>query len=88
MSAKRPSSVLGEHVLERQPAQDARERVGVGADRVGDLGAGARPVGQDIGHAQLGGDVEQLGRQVAVDQAREVALRRDSALRALPAPVV
>ena len=31
---------------------------------------------QDVGHAELGDDVEQLGRQVAVDQAREVALGR------------
>ena len=37
---------LLDDVLEREPAQDARERGGVGADRLGELGAGARAVGE------------------------------------------
>ncbi len=68
--------VLGEDVVERQPAQHARQGGGLGADGCGDLGAGPRPVGQDVGDAELRGDVEQLGRQVAVDEARKIALRR------------
>ena len=69
-------AVLREHVLEHEAAQHARERVGVGAHRLGDLATRPRAVGEDVGHAELRRDVEQLGRQVAVDQAREIALRR------------
>jgi hypothetical protein len=66
-----PVVVLGEDVVEHEPAQHAHEQVGVGAHRVGDLTTRPRSVRQDVGHAELGGDVEQLGRQVPVDQLRE-----------------
>jgi hypothetical protein len=65
-----PVAVLGEHVLDDEPAQDAPEHVGVGADGLGDLARRPRPIGQDVGHAEPRRHVEQLRGQVAVDQPR------------------
>ena len=70
-------AALFDDVLEREPAQDARERGRVSADRLRDLGAGARAAGQRPPHAELRRDVEQLRRDEAVHQAEELPLRFD-----------
>ena len=56
-------------VRDTTPLRDAGETMA--AHRVSHLATCQRPVREDVGHAELGGDVEQLRRQVAVDQLRE-----------------
>lgn len=68
--------VLRQDIVAHEAAQQPGERVGIGAHRLGDLAPRPRAFGEHVGHSELRRDVEQLGRQVTVDQAREVALRR------------
>ena len=68
---------LLDHVLEREPAQDARERGGVGPDALSELSPGQWAIGERTGDAELLRDVEQLRHDVAVQQAEELPLRFD-----------
>ena len=65
------------HILDREPAQHARQRGRVGADGLSQLGAGARALGEDPRHPELLRDEEQLRHDVAVQQAEELPLRFD-----------
>jgi hypothetical protein len=56
----------------QHPAQHAR----VGADLPGDLVRGARAIGEHIGDPQLGGDEQQLRRDVSVGEPGEPRVRR------------
>ena len=77
MSAKRPSC-SDDDVLEREPAQDPRQRAGVRVHGRGELGAGLRAVRERLGDPQLGRDVEQLRHDEAVHQTEELPARIDA----------
>ena len=70
--------LLGDHVLQRQPSQHARERGRIGADGLGHLGARQRSIRQRRADAELRRDVQQLRHDVAVHQAQELPLRFDA----------
>jgi hypothetical protein len=50
-------------------AQEAIQRTGVGSGGHGQVVAGARAVGQEVGDPEYSGDVDRLGHLVAIDQA-------------------
>jgi hypothetical protein len=78
------AALLGEDVLDHEAPQCTPQRCGIGAHRLRDLGGGAGTAGQDVGNAELGRDVEQLRRHVAVHQARDLRLRREIGHCAVP----
>ena len=54
-----------EHAVRGEEAQDAAERVGVGADRRRELGGGAGRLVQRVGDAEVGDDVQAARQAVA-----------------------
>ena len=76
-----PVVVLHQHLIGHQAPQDADQRIAVGAHRVGDLLAATGPVGEDIGNAELGRHIEELGGHEAVEQTHQSRLRRDDGRR-------
>ena len=69
--------LLGDDVLEREPAQDPRQRAGVRVHGRGELGARPRAVRERLGEPELGRDVEQLRHDEAVHQTEELPARID-----------
>ncbi|GIJ72092.1 hypothetical protein Voc01_070090 [Virgisporangium ochraceum] len=67
--------VLGEHLLDDEPAQDPRHGVPVGTHRAPDLRAREGSVGQRVGDAEPRRDVQQLRGQVAVHEPGEPGTR-------------
>ena len=66
-----PVVILGQHVLDHQPAHHPHQGVTIGTHRSGDLGAGPRSVGEDRGDVELGRHVQQLSGEVTVEQAHQ-----------------
>jgi hypothetical protein len=75
-----PVLLLGQDVVGHQAPQHAHQGIVVGAHGVGDLGPGPRSVGKHVGDAELRRDVQELGRDEAVDQAHQPPRRRDGGL--------
>jgi hypothetical protein len=66
--------VFGEDALGGQTAEKSMECVRIGTDRAGDGVAGEGAVCKEIGDTEFGGDVEQLGNEVTVDQTGHLRL--------------
>ena len=72
-----PVLLLGQHVVRDQPPEHTNQSVAVGAHRVGDLRPALGSVGQHVGDAELGRHVQELRRDEAVEQARQLPRRGD-----------
>lgn len=59
---------FGEDAEVGQCAQDPVERIGVSTGTMCEVGTGARPIGEQIGQAEFGGNMEQVGGAVAEQQ--------------------
>ena len=70
--------LLDDHILEREPAQDPRERARVGADGRGELRARLRAVRERLGDPELGRDVQQLRHDEAIHKPKELPARIDA----------
>jgi hypothetical protein len=64
--------LFAEHPLAREEAQDAVERVGIAAGGLRQILGAPRALVQQIGDAELGGDIERLGDGKAETHAQQV----------------
>jgi hypothetical protein len=72
---------LGEHPLARQVSQHPGEGWRMRAARRREILRAPRPIGQQIGDAQLGHGVQRLADAVPEDQSAEIVTRRDGLTR-------